>query len=222
MQQRIRPKGILFTTILYFVIVAVLVIAGIFIQQLWALLTTGPLSTLPIGINHDLGYNITKYLGGIYGTDGTGFVVLFSISAVIVVIDAAGLLQLKSWARLLAMLIALPLILVILGIVIIWYLMKPNVRQTFGVHKSATQQQLHDKDSERYEAVKVLVEKRGEIPLKDLAGVLEISPNDMTRHILEWSKEFSIKIKGASVLVAPSDVSKFLEHLKQDMRDWTR
>jgi uncharacterized membrane protein YqjE len=206
---------------------------------LWTFLVNWHLNIL----GHDLGYNVSKYLGLIYGADGTGFIVLFIVFAVIVALDGLALWRLKPWARLLAMLIALPLMLILLGLVVLWVLLKPEVKQLFGVEATegappaavmpkppkktkedaaAQEQQREEKDSERLAAVKALVEASNEIAIDELAGALEISRDALARNVSEWSKDLGIKIKGDSVLIAPSDITDFLDRLAEDMESWPR
>ncbi|HMF34440.1 MAG TPA: hypothetical protein VKK79_23665 [Candidatus Lokiarchaeia archaeon] len=234
-----KPPEVLFVTIFYLAVAVVLIVLCFVLTPLYNLLST---STLPFA-THDLGYNVIRFFGPTgefcplcYGTDGTAFIVVFIIFAAIVALDAVGVFLLKPWARLLAMLIALPLILIILGLVVLYVLIKPGIKQLFGGEATGAstpaiaakkltpeeEQDREEKDSEKLAAVKELVEGSSEVSLDDLASALEISRNALIRNVSEWSKTLGIKVKGNSVLIAPSGRASFLKRLASDMGSWPR
>ena len=59
-----------------------------------------------------------------------GMIVL--IIGIVVAIDAIGLFLLKKWAHSLAVLISIVAIVIIIGIIFIWYLLKTEVKMSFG------------------------------------------------------------------------------------------
>jgi lysylphosphatidylglycerol synthetase-like protein (DUF2156 family) len=58
--------------------------------------------------------------------------VVLIILGVIMALDAIGLLKRKKWAHSLAVLIGIMAIVVIIGIILVWYLLKSEIKTEFG------------------------------------------------------------------------------------------
>lgn len=133
-----KRLGITIITILY-VIVAV----GFFIL---AILNFIPSSSYPTytSFGGELWITILEPLptiGGILQTIGdlilpypiitvVGIVLL--IAGIIMAIISIGLFKMKKWAHSFAILIGILAIVVIIGIILVWYLLKPEVKESFG------------------------------------------------------------------------------------------
>ncbi len=131
-----KPKGILYITILYLAIAAILVVLAILcfapgasrptlLQDLWYNSISPSLPS--IGDNTIRGL-FNEYVNPYV----TGWGVACIIVGGIVAIVAVMLFQMKVWGRNLAMLIALPLIVILLGLIVLWYLFKDDVKAAFS------------------------------------------------------------------------------------------
>lgn len=122
-----RPAGITLMAVLFFAIAAGLIVLAIlgfmgFILTIWqTLLVTFPsigkyfvpLAPLFVPLNY------------IISTIGL-------IAGIAIAIDAVGLILLKKWAHSLALFVSIPLIVLIIGILFLWYLLKSEVKMAFG------------------------------------------------------------------------------------------
>ncbi len=130
-----KPKGILYIAIFYLAIAAILVVAGILcltpstapgptlFNDFWA----NNIATIP-----RIGDNIDEWFGELILPNVTGWGIAAIIVAALLGVIALMLFQLKAMGRNLAMLIALPLIAVLLGLIILWYLFKDDVKAAFA------------------------------------------------------------------------------------------
>ncbi len=130
-----KPKGILYITIFYLAIAAILVVAAILCltpspvsgQTLFFDFWQNSIVTIP-----RIGDNIDEWFGELLLPNLTGWGVAALIVAALVAIIGIMLFQLKVMGRNLAMLIALPLIAVLLGLIVLWYLFKDDVKAAFS------------------------------------------------------------------------------------------
>ncbi len=134
MSSTTKPKGILYIAILYIIVV----VAGIVV----AILSFMPSATGGVNMMEDLwnqivlgipivGDNIDNLLHSILFENATIWAVIVIVLAVIVLVDVILLFKMSPTGRNLAMVIALPLIVVLLGLIILWYLFKDEVKNTF-------------------------------------------------------------------------------------------
>ncbi len=131
-----RPKGILYISIFYVAIAAILVVVAVLcfapsalhdtlIQDIWYETISPNLPTV--------GDNTLRGLWQQYvDPNVTALGVVVIILGGIVGVVAIMLFQLKVWGRNLAMLIALPLMVILLGLIVLWYLFKDDVKAAFS------------------------------------------------------------------------------------------
>ncbi|MHA1695283.1 MAG: hypothetical protein ACTSXT_05245 [Candidatus Helarchaeota archaeon] len=58
--------------------------------------------------------------------------IVLIILGIILAIDSIGLFKLKKWAHSLAVLLSIIAIIVLLGIIFVWYLLKSDIKEEFG------------------------------------------------------------------------------------------
>ncbi len=131
-----KPKGILYISIVYLAIAAILFVAGILCLAPSAV-TPGKTMFYDFWQNSivtipRIGDNIDEWFGELLLPNLTGWGVAAIIVAGLLVVIAFMLYQLKVMGRNLAMLIALPLIAVLLGLIVLWYLFKDDVKAAFS------------------------------------------------------------------------------------------
>ncbi|MBD3227815.1 MAG: hypothetical protein GF329_06470 [Candidatus Lokiarchaeota archaeon] len=131
-----KKMGITIIAILYMLVA----VAGFIL----AILNFIPSSIYSTSLGGELWITILEPLptiGGILGTIGdlilpypiiTVIGVVLLIVGIIMAIISIGLFKLKKWAHSLAILIAILAIVVIIGIILVWYLLKPEVKEEFG------------------------------------------------------------------------------------------
>ena len=127
----LRPGGITGIAFLFLLGAAglltlglIIVIAPLFVQTFWDV-NIGPLlSWIPLvgDTLADVGLDTLAWVGPL----------LIAVGAVDIV-TFFGLLKLKKWGYWLCILISIPLIVVILGIIFIWYLRKDEVKAAFDI-----------------------------------------------------------------------------------------
>ena len=127
----LRPGGVTGIAILFLLAAAVALTVGLiividpnFVKTLWDN-NIGPILVLIPLVGDTL---------EVVGLDTLAWVgpLLIAIGAVDIVIFI-GLLKLKKWGYWLCLLISIPLIVVILGIIFIWYLRKDEVKAAFDI-----------------------------------------------------------------------------------------
>lgn len=124
-----RPDGVTLIAVWYF------------IDAFFTLLMACMLIAIPIsGVFSDIG----DPTGLFWATTGVGCVVVFvAVGGVLAALTGWGLLRMRSWARVLALILgilglfAFPVGTVI-GVLIIWYLLKEDVRQAFDLAGDAS------------------------------------------------------------------------------------
>jgi hypothetical protein len=133
-------KGIQYTIYIFILGAAIAVIVAAVLPSLWnGLLTSLP---YPIGgsgdpngpTHHGILGRLQTY--GLYGTPNrdTAWLIIAIVAAVIVAIDIYGIFMAKKWARLLAILISIPLWAILLGFGTMWYLLtQPSGKKYFGI-----------------------------------------------------------------------------------------
>ncbi len=131
-----KPKGILYITIFYLAIAAILVVLAILCLTPSAV-TPGQTMFYDFWWNYvftipKIGDNINVWFGELLLPNAIGWGVAALIVAALVAIIGIMLFQLKVMGRNLAMLIALPLIAVLLGLIVLWYLFKDDVKAAFS------------------------------------------------------------------------------------------
>jgi hypothetical protein len=136
MSSTAKPPSILIIVILYFIVAAVFAVGAIICflpgtapgptmaNDIW----TNNVITFPI-----IGDNIERLLGGLFLGNIPLWGTLAIVIVVVVILDIVLLLKLNNLGRILAILIALPLIVIIIGLWIIWSLFKDDVKQAFNV-----------------------------------------------------------------------------------------
>ncbi len=130
-----KPKGILYITILYLAIAAILVVVAILCfapsaaypgQSMAYEIWNNTVINLPqIGDNFDRWF--TELFVPYIAVWGVVAIIIGAIVAVVAIL----LFQMKVMGRNLTMLIALPLIAVLLGLIVLWYLFKDDVKAAF-------------------------------------------------------------------------------------------
>ena len=122
-----RPLGITLIAILFILVAAAIIIVGISdITGLGPTIWQQNIVTLPmVGSYLNM---ITPY----YVPYATIWGIVSIIGGAIPLICAIGLLLLQKWAHTFALLLSIVAIIVLIGIVLIWYLSNDHVKEAFG------------------------------------------------------------------------------------------
>lgn len=120
-----KPLGITLIAIIFIIAgVAFIGVGGIFLvafQMLWGMLVTIPVIGPMVA---PMGALLTPY------TAILGIVLI--VIAVLYIIAAVGCFMLKPWGHTLALIGSIPAIIVILGIIFLWYLTLDDTKTAFG------------------------------------------------------------------------------------------
>ncbi len=88
-------------------------------------------------------------------------------------------------------------------------------------------QDLYSHAQQRLAAIQMLDKLMGlfsiseNVNINDVAGILEISRSEVLKKLVEWGKNFPIKIDGDIVRIKTEDVTNLLNVLDQSYQDWT-
>ncbi len=135
-----KPKGILYITIFYLAIAAILAVVAILCFAPSA--SPGPTMASDLWVNivakiPRIGDNIDEWFGSLFLPYVTIWGVVAIVLAGFVAVVAILLFKLQVWGRNLAMLIALPLIAVLVGFIVLWFLFKDDVKAAFTPAEAA-------------------------------------------------------------------------------------
>ena len=135
MSAKSRPKGIPYISVFYLGVSAILLIVAILCfapsatysgQSIAYEIWRNSIITIP-----RIGDNIDRWFSDLFVPYIIGWGVVSIILASFVALAAVMLFQMKIWGRNLTMLIALPLIGILIGLLILWYLFKDDVKLAF-------------------------------------------------------------------------------------------
>ena len=122
-----RPEGITLLSALFWVLALLAIIGGLIMM-----VTSNALIELIEEEGKDVPHEVIDLLDSLF--IGIGIIII--IMGILYIITGWGLWTMKSWARLVAIILAIISVLnfpigTILGIIILWYLFKPEIKEAF-------------------------------------------------------------------------------------------
>ena len=122
-----RPDGITLLSALFWVLALLAIIGGIIMM-----VTSNAIIELIEEEGKDVPHEVIDLLDSLF----IGISIILIIIGVLYIIAGWGLWTMKSWARLVAIILAIISVLnfpigTILGIIILWYLFKPEIKEAF-------------------------------------------------------------------------------------------
>ncbi len=133
----LRPGGVTGIAVLFLITAAAGIAGGIlclvaseFVANWWTSTVTPILSDFPLIGSYYASHLADNFADPFWWTIGGA--ILLAIGAVDL-LTSFGLLKLKKWGYWLCIIISIPLIVVIIGIIFIWYLRKEEVKAAFDI-----------------------------------------------------------------------------------------
>ena len=122
-----RPDGITLLSALFWVLALLAIIGGLIMM-----VTSNAIIELIEEEGKDVPHEVIDLLDSLF----IGISIIIIIIGVLYIIAGWGLWTMKSWARLVAIILAIISVLnfpigTILGIIILWYLFKPEIKEAF-------------------------------------------------------------------------------------------